>query len=167
MEGMKKGTVSFTYREYNTVEDLSSDDRELVIAARRSSTSAYAPYSKFHVGAAVRLSGGRIVTGANVENAAFPSGICAERNAIAQSVTNYPEEKPIAIAVAANTYDEMTSDYVSPCGMCRQVIAEEELRSGNKIRIILSGSTRILVIESISDLLPLQFNKDSLRTALP
>lgn len=164
---MKKGTVSFTYREYDNIEDLSPDDRDLVIAARASSTNAYAPYSKFQVGAAIRLSGGRIVTGANVENAAFPSGICAERNAIAHSVTNYPEEKATAIAVAASTNDELTSDYVSPCGMCRQVIAEEELRSGNSIRIILSGSKRILVIESVSDLLPLQFNKDSLRIALP
>lgn len=164
---MKKGTVSFTYQEYENIEDLAPPDRELVLAARNVSSNAYAPYSKFRVGAAVRLSDGRFVTGANVENAAFPSGICAERNALAHSVTNFPDEKPVAIAVAALTNNDLTPDYVSPCGMCRQVIAEEELRSGNKIRIILSGRTRILVIESISDLLPLQFNKDSLRTALP
>lgn len=164
---MKKGTVSFTYKEYENTDDLDTLDRELVTEARNVTANAYAPYSKFHVGAAVRLSGGRIVTGANVENAAFPSGICAERNALAHCVTNYPGEKPVAIAVAAINNDDLTQDYVSPCGMCRQVIAEEELRSGNKIRIILSGKTRTLVIDTISDLLPLQFNKDSLRTPLP
>lgn len=164
---MKEGTVSFNYKEYQKIEDLDPDDRDLVLEARNVSASAYAPYSKFKVGAAVRLSGGRIVTGANVENAAFPSGICAERNALAHCITNFPAEKPVAVAVAAVTNDELTPDYVSPCGMCRQVIAEEELRSGNRIRVILSGRTRILIIESVSDLLPLQFNKDSLRTALP
>lgn len=164
---MKKGTVSFNYKEYENIEDLDSGDRELVIAARNVTVNAYAPYSKFHVGAAVRLSGGRIVTGANVENAAFPSGICAERNALANSITNFSEEKPTAIAVAAFTGKDISADYVSPCGMCRQVIAEEEFRSGSKIRIILSGRSRILVIESISDLLPLQFGKDSLRIAIP
>lgn len=164
---MKTHIISVCYTEYYNIAELTPEDRELVIAAREASENAYAPYSKFRVGAAVLLSGGNIVKGANVENAAYPSGICAERNALASCVTNFPAEKPLSIAIAAFTADGKADDNVSPCGMCRQVIAEEESRNGNKIRIILSGSGRFVVIDSISDLLPLQFNKDNLRIAHP
>ncbi|MGE5419273.1 MAG: cytidine deaminase [Chloroflexota bacterium] len=164
---MKTHNISVYYTEYGNIEELTSEDRELVIAAREASENAYAPYSKFRVGAAVRLSGGSIVKGANVENAAYPSGICAERNALANSVTNFPGEKPLSIAIAAFNDGGKADENVSPCGMCRQVIAEEESRNGNKIRMILSGTARIVIVESVSDLLPLQFNKDNLRAALP
>ena len=107
-----------------------------------SADNAYAPYSKFSVGAAIRLGSGTIVCGANVENAAFPSGICAERSALANSISNHPDDKPSAIAIAAKTSDGFTDDPVPPCGNCRQVIAEEELRTGQHIRIILSGKTK-------------------------
>ena len=164
---MKTRNISVYYTEYDNIEELTSEDRELIEAAKEASLHAYAPYSKFMVGAAVRLEGGQIVKGANVENAAYPSGICAERNALANCVTNFPEDKPLAIAIAAFTSDGNSDDYVSPCGMCRQVIAEEESRNGKEIRIILSGSKRTLVINSIGDLLPLQFNKDNLRIVHP
>jgi cytidine deaminase len=115
------------------------------------------------VGAAIRLESGRIVHGSNVENAAFPSGICAERTAIAGAVSNYPDDKPVALAIAAITESGLPAESVSPCGNCRQVIAEEEGRTGRQIRIILSGKNKIQVIDSVGPLLPLQFSRDSLR----
>jgi len=164
---IKTHNISFSYTEYEKTEELNADDLELVIAARESALNAYAPYSDFKVGAAVRLESGTIVRGANVENAAFPSGICAERNALSNSATNYHNEKPVAIAIASITREEFTEDSPSPCGNCRQVIAEEEARTGNKIRIILSGKNKTQIIDSISDLLPLQFNRKNLKTILP
>jgi cytidine deaminase len=160
-------TVSFTYREFDNPEELPGNDLELIDAARLAARNAYAPYSEFRVGAAVRLESGLIVTGANVENAAFPSGICAERNALSGSITNHPYDMPESIAIAAVTKTGLSADSVSPCGNCRQVIAEEESRSGKKIRIILSGSQKTLIFESIGDLLPLQFDEKSLKLNLP
>ena len=153
----KTNSISFSFTEYENLEELESPDRDLVLSARAAALKAYAPYSKFRVGAAVRLVSGRIVSGANVENAAFPSGICAERSALAYSVSNFPEDHPVAIAIAAFSGESLTKGQVSPCGSCRQVIAEEEMRIGKKIRLVLSGSAKTLVIESIRSLLPLQF----------
>jgi cytidine deaminase len=159
--------ISVSYTEYEKTEELDRNDLELVIAARESALNAYAPYSNFKVGAAVRLESGTIVRGANVENAAFPSGICAERNALSSSITNYPDEKPVAIAIASFAGNEFTGDPPSPCGSCRQVIAEEEVRTGYKIRIILSGKDKTRILESISHLLPMQFNRNNLKIILP
>lgn len=160
-------SISFSFKEFENFEEIHDNDRELILAARNSAGKAYAPYSKFRVGAAIRLESGRIVKGANVENAAFPSGICAERSALANSISNYPEDKPVAIAIASMTSEGITINIPSPCGNCRQVIAEEESRIGGKIRIILSGKNKTVIIDSISDLLPLQFNKENLKTIIP
>jgi len=159
--------ISFSYKEYERTEELSAEDQELIISAKKAAKLAYAPYSRFMVGAAIRLESGRIVHGSNVENAAFPSGICAERTAIAGAVSNYPDDKPVAMAIAAITDGGLPAESVSPCGNCRQVIAEEEGRSGRQIRIILSGKNKIQVIDSVGPLLPLQFNRDSLRVNRP
>lgn len=164
---IRTNNISFSYAEYEKTDELDSEDMELVIAARESALNAYAPYSKFRVGAAVRLETGLIVRGANVENAAFPSGICAERSALSNSISNHHKDKPIAIAIAAMTEDGLTEDSPSPCGNCRQVIAEEELRIGNQIRIILSGKNKTLIIANISSLLPLQFNRKKMKIILP
>jgi len=164
---IKTKNVTISYQEYEKTDELHKDDRELVFAARETALNAYAPYSKFRVGAAIRLESGIIVCGANVENAAFPSGICAERSAISNIVSNHPNDKPTVIAIAALTEDGLTDETISPCGNCRQVIAEEESRCGNKIRIILAGKNKTLIIESISSLLPLQFNKSNLKINLP
>ncbi|HEX2974513.1 MAG TPA: cytidine deaminase [Bacteroidales bacterium] len=163
----EKKIVSFSLYEYKNPEEINPQDRELIKEAETASVHAYAPYSKFFVGAAVRLSNGQIVTGSNVENAAYPAGICAERNAIAYAVSNHPSEHVIAIAVVAANEKGITAEPASPCGMCRQVLAEEEYRSGGKIRVILSGEKKTLVIESISDLLPIQFSRDNLDPILP
>jgi cytidine deaminase len=160
---MKTTNISITCTEYNSIEDLNQIDKELVLAAREAAKNAYAPYSKFRVGAAVMLESGMVISGANVENAAFPSGICAERSALSYSASNYPADKPVAIAVAAFNEKGLTKNPVSPCGNCRQVIAEEEFRNNNNIRVILSGETKLQIIEKGGDLLPLQFNRNSLK----
>lgn len=161
---MPSKNITISWSEYKDISELSPEDRTLVIAARDISVKAYAPYSGFNVGAAVKLDDGTIVTGTNVENAAFPSGICAERNALATAVSNYPLRIPVAIAIAARNSNGLTADTVSPCGNCRQVIAEEEFRNGKPIRVILTGSNKFQVIEKGGDLLPLQFNRDSLKS---
>jgi len=158
---MKTKNISFSFKEYDDPGQLEKDDRELVKAAKDAAKNAYSPYSGFSVGAAVRLSGGSVVMGANVENAAFPSGLCAERSALSNCISNHSGDAPVAIAVVAVTGGELTADPVSPCGQCRQVLAEEEMRNGNPIRVILSGSNKTQVIESCSFLLPLQFSRNS------
>jgi len=159
----RSGKISFTYKELDKPEELEHADRELLMSAIKAAGNAYSPYSGFRVGAALRLESGTVVTGTNVENAAFPSGICAERNAIANASANYPGDKPEALAIAAISGRKQTPDPVSPCGNCRQVIAEEELRHTGNIKIILGGSKKIRIIKSAGDLLPLQFNSDSLK----
>ena len=154
--------ISFNYLECERPEELSAEDQELIAAAKAAAKNAYAPYSRFMVGAALRLQSGRIVSGSNVENAAFPSGICAERTAISYSVSNFPNDIPVTIAISAMNDEGVTADNVSPCGNCRQVLAEEENRTGKQIRIILSGSDMIRIIEGCGNLLPLQFSKKNL-----
>lgn len=159
--------ISFSYQLFEKPEELNPDDRELIFAARETALNAYAPYSNFKVGAAVRLASGVIVRGTNIENAAFPSGICAERSALSNAVSNWPHDKVIAMAISALTEYGPTEDPVAPCGNCRQMIGEEELRNENQIRIILSGKNKTYIIESISFLLPLQFNNKNLKVNLP
>jgi cytidine deaminase len=101
--------ISFSYKEYEKSEELDPDDFRLISEARKAALNAYAPYSKFKVGAAVRLTSGKIVRGANVENAAFPSGICAKRSALSNSVSNYPDDKITALALVALTNDILSS----------------------------------------------------------
>jgi len=159
--------ICFSFLEFDNADELPASDRELISTALNAAGLAYAPYSKFRVGAAVRLESGRMVHGSNVENAAFPSGTCAERTALAAAVSNFPDDSPVAIAITAITENGDIAESVSPCGNCRQVIAEEETRRGNQIRIILCMKKKIRVIESISLLLPLQFNMNSLRQDPP
>jgi len=155
--------ISFIYKEFDKAEDLAKADLELLNSAKKASKNAYAPYSGFKVGAALRLESGKIITGTNVENAAFPSGICAERNAISNASANYPGDKPVALAIVAYSGNSHSPEPVSPCGNCRQVIAEEELRNKKKIKIIMEGKSKIRLVESGGDLLPLQFNSNSLK----
>ena len=159
---VKTKNISFTFREYFNIDELEKNDRELVDAAMEASETAYAPYSLFRVGAAVRLASGIIVRGSNVENAAFPSGVCAERNVLANCISNFRDDKPVAIAIAAMSENGFTENPVPPCGNCRQVIIEEETRNKNIIKVILTGRNKIQVIESCSHLLPLQFTKENL-----
>jgi cytidine deaminase len=122
--------------------------------------TAHAPYSEFHVGAAVLLENGKIVTGNNQENAAYPSGLCAERVAIFYASAQYPNSAVKAIAVTVKSKNMVVSEPLSPCGACRQVIAEYENKSEKPIRIIMSGEKGpIYIAKSIESLLPLMFSK--------
>jgi len=156
--------ISISYREYPDHNELNAEDQELIRVSEEAARSAYAPYSQFSVGAAIRLESGKIVHGANVENAAFPSGICAERTALAASITNHPDDRPVTLAISALSAGGSIVEQVTPCGNCRQVIAEEESRWNRPIRILLAGKSKVIEIEGIGQLLPLQFNRKSLRS---
>ncbi len=160
-------SILFTYYEYDSIEDLEKDDRFLTEGAIEAARNAYAPYSHYYVGAAVRLESGMMLSGTNVENAAFPSGICAERNVVANAVSNHRNDRIEAIAIAALTSAGLIEDPVTPCGNCRQVLTEEEVRNGNKIKIILTGVRKIIVIEGVENILPLRFNSGNLKATLP
>ena len=140
-------------------EELSEADREVVDAARTATANSYAVYSNFNVGAAVRLSNGTIVNGSNQENAAYPSGICAERTTLFWANSQYPKEAVEVLAIAAQTGGKELEVPIPPCGACRQVILETEKRFGNNIRIILYGAKQCYIIEDgVKALLPLSFD---------
>lgn len=142
-----------------TVDELSSFDRELVDAARTATANSYAVYSRFNVGAAVRLADGTIVCGTNQENAAYPSGLCAERTTLFWANSQYPTMPVEAIAIAARTEQGELERPIPPCGACRQVILETEKRFDKAMRIILYGAKECYIIEDgIKALLPLSFD---------
>jgi cytidine deaminase len=146
--------------------DLALPDEEIALLdkARAAMLNAYAPYSNFHVGAAVLLYSGEIVIGSNQENAAYPSGLCAERVAVYQTGAQYPGSPIKAIAVTCKTKERIIDIPVTPCGACRQAIAEYESRYNRPIKIIMAGETgQIYVANSIESLLPLSFNRKHLK----
>ena len=145
-------------------EELSQEDRELVDAAKRMVQHSYSPYSHFKVGAAARLSDGRIHGGANQENAAYPSGLCAERTTLFAANALYPELAVKALAIAAFTDGAFTEIPTAPCGACRQVMLETEDRYKQPMKVILYGSKQIYVLESAASLMPLTFVKDDLHS---
>ncbi|MCD8287331.1 MAG: cytidine deaminase, partial [Porphyromonadaceae bacterium] len=135
--------------------ELTSDEKILVEAARTALQGAYAPYSKFRVGAAVRLADGRIVTGSNQENSSYPEGLCAERVALFTAGALPDGGIPIALALAAENNGKAAS--VTPCGACRQVMAETEMRYGTPLRILMCGPEEVRIVDSAQALLPLSF----------
>lgn len=140
--------------------ELSDDERRLVDAARKAVDGAYAPYSHFHVGAAILLDNGVIVTGANQENAAFPSGTCAERTTCYYAHARWPEARFEAIAVAARGTDgEFVADPVAPCGACRQALLEYETLAGHDVRVLLAGRDKVYILPSVHSTLPLAFSE--------
>ncbi len=157
-------TKNIEYKEFKTREELDELDRNLLQKATEASQSAYAPYSEFRVGAALLLENGEIVTGNNQENAAYPSGLCAERVAMFYASAKYPNVSFKAIAITANSDKIMISDPVSPCGACRQVMKEYEVLSKNPIKVILAGQTgAVYIIESVNDLLPFGFGPNNIK----
>ena len=144
------------------VEELDDKDRQLVETSIEATNNSYAPYSRFHVGAAVRLDNGIIITGCNQENAAFGVTICAERTALFAAGAQYPKAKVEAIAITARNADGLLDEPVSPCGTCRQAMVETEKRSGKKLRILLNGKNSVYIIEGIGALLPLTFSDEQL-----
>ncbi len=159
---MKEYKIETVVRIYELAE-LSEEELELVEAAMMATNGSYAPYSKFLVGAAARLQDGTIVTGANQENAAYPSGLCAERTALFAAGAQHPDQPVVALAVAARKGRLFMSRPISPCGACRQVISGVEERYGMPIRILLYGTEGVLVSEGIKPLLPLCFVDEDMR----
>ncbi len=160
---MKKVELKIVATEYSrSRSELEKSDIKLIEAAENIAPKSYAPYSEFHVGAAVLLSNGEIVTGSNQENAVYPSGLCAERVAIFYANSKYPEIAVEAIAITAYSNSQFIEIPVPPCGSCRQVLAETEQRFNKPIRVILSGKKKVLIIEDALSLLPFNFQKEFL-----
>lgn len=155
---MTKNVLEITYEQYGSVEELSAEDRELAQAAVQAISGSYAPYSKFNVGAAVRMSDGTIVTGANQENAAYPSGLCAERTAMFYANAHYPDKAMTAIAIAASQGGVLCEEPATPCGQCRQVMAEYQTKGGRPMSIILVGSKIIYKFDRVDCVLPFIFD---------
>lgn len=159
---MEKREFKLTYAVAHEAE-LCDADRQLVRQAREATATSFAPYSNFHVGAALRLANGMTLQGSNQENASFTTGTCAERCTVFYANARYPQDAVEAIAIAARRSDgSFTPVPVSPCGACRQVLAETEARFGRPMRVLLCGSDDIYIIESAADLLPLSFGADAL-----
>ena len=153
---MKEIEIKSLFRVYG-MDELSQSDRELVSAAMEATKGSYAPYSKFRVGAAARLANGLVFTGANQENAAYPSGLCAERTTLFAANAQYPDQPVLALAIAARKGNRFMSTPFSPCGACRQVISGVEDRFGHPVRILLYGTEGIYECNGIDALLPLRF----------
>ena len=136
---MQKRTIETIIEIYN-FEELSKEKQDLINKAKEQVNKAYAPYSGFHVGAAIELENGIIITGSNQENSAYPSGLCAERVAMFYANSQYPEVAVKTLAIAAYTNGNFISDPVTPCGSCRQVLLETETRFEKDITILLYGT---------------------------
>ena len=155
---MTNKEIKIAYQEYASLQELSQEDHRLAQAAIEATAKAYAPYSNFNVGAAVMFTDGEIVSGANQENAAYPSGICAERTALFYAGASRPDKAVLKIAIAAGQNGVLCSSPVTPCGACRQVMAQYQLKGGHPIEILLIGTERIWKFAKVEDLLPFTFD---------
>ena len=150
--------ITINYQEFSSMDELNAEDRELAQAAIEGMKGSYAPYSHFNVGAAVRMSNGQIVRGANQENAAFPSGLCAERTAMFAAGAKYPDKEMRSLALAGGIYGRITDEPATPCGACRQVMAQYQAKAGAPMSIIMVGAKKIWKFEKVDDILPLIFD---------
>jgi cytidine deaminase len=159
VESMKTITLETQMRVYENREELPVELRELLRHAEEAATRAYAKYSHFQVGAAILMNNGKVVTGANQENAVYPCGLCAERTAAFAASATYPEVPFNMIAITAINPDEPLKEPVSPCGSCRQVLFEYEQKFGHPIEVLLAGQEGpIYHIQSVAHLLPYTFH---------
>ncbi len=160
---MKEIKLKTSFVVFDDLSELSKNDKALFLASKKARDNAYAPYSNFQVGAALLLENNKIVTGNNQENAAYPSGMCAERVAIWNASSQYPNIKILKIFITAKSNVKKVTKPVSPCGACRQTIAEYELNQATNIELFFTGETgKIIKSNSIKDLLPLTFDKNLL-----
>lgn len=160
---MKQLDIHTTIKIYSP-DELSAEEQQLVEAAKKATTRSYAPYSHFHVGAAALLANGEIISGTNQENAAYPSGICAERTTLFYANSQHPQQAVKALAIAARTSEgHWTETPISPCGACRQVMTETENRFGKPMKVLLCSAQEVFVIESAKDLLPVSFSSEDLK----
>ena len=155
---MTEKEIKISFHEYKSLDELEPQDKELAKAAIEAMSGSYAPYSHFNVGAAVRLSNGIIVKGANQENAAFPSGLCAERTAMFAAGASYPDKAMESIALAGGVMGRLAKSPATPCGACRQVMAQYQAKSGRPMSVIMVGDGVIWKFDKIDDVLPLIFD---------
>ena len=158
---MSEKTLTIQYQEFGSVAEMTPEDQALVAAALDAQKGSYSPYSNFQVGAALRLAEGTVVQGANQENAAYPSGLCAERTAMFYANAHYKDVPFESLAIAGSDHGVLCESPASPCGACRQVMAEYQRKSGKPMSVILVGSQRIRKFWKVDDILPFIF--DSLK----
>lgn len=160
---MERRDYTFSFGVFNEPSELPEREESLLAAAKAVLPHSYAPYSKFQVAAAARTESGAIITACNTENAAYPMCLCAERAALAAVASQFPQEKVVSMAITVKSPSQVLVEPASPCGACRQVLAEHEGRHGHRMTIILRGEEGpVYRIDSASDLLPMGFNGDFL-----
>lgn len=160
---MKEINITTKFSVFDGAEQLPNDVRSLMTQAVEIRKKAYAPYSKFRVGAAILLDNGKVVLGSNQENAAYPSGLCAERVAIFQAGALYPEARIVQMAISATADEKPVTSPIPPCGSCRQAIAEYEFKQEYPIEIYFMGETGpVYKSDSLKNLLPFMFDKNFL-----
>lgn len=160
---MKKINVNTSFNVFDSIDELDSKTGDLMNKAIEARKTAYAPYSNFSVGAALLLDNGKVVLGTNQENAAYPSGLCAERVAIFYAGSQYPEAKVLKICITASPKDRDSNIPIPPCGSCRQSIAEYEFKQEKAIEIYFMGAIgEVYKSDSLKNLLPLMFDKNHL-----
>ena len=160
---MKKIEITTIIHKYDSYLELDTEAVQLIDAAKTATKSSYAPYSKFNVGAAVLLKNGEIILGSNQENAAYPSGLCAERVALFYANTKYPDIPVTAIAITTSANSIFFDKAAPPCGACRQVMVETENRFNHPMKVYLAGKNQVNVIEEAGQLLPLSFDSEFLK----
>ena len=157
---MKEVKIESTFYVFDSIEKVPEDIQYLMEQASSARKKAYAPYSKFSVGAALFLENGEVITGSNQENASYPSGLCAERTAIYYAGAQYPNIKILKMAITASSQNKPTTSPIPPCGACRQAIAEYEVNQESPIEIYFMGETgKVVKSNSLANLLPLVFDK--------
>ena len=156
---MRKIEIKTTFSVYDTDHELPEAERQLLREAKKRLDIAYAPYSKFQVSAVVLLANGETVASTNYENAAYPISVCAEHSALIAAANRFPEVPPLAVAITVKAHDKKIDRPALPCGGCRQVIMETQMKNGSPIKVILQGETgEIYVFEKGEEMLPLAFN---------
>lgn len=149
-------TISITYTTYDDISELSEQDRELLLLAKNNLPTAYAPYSQFQVTCTALLENGKHVIGSNMENASYPNCICAEQNTLSTISSNFSDQKVLAMAITFRAKDNDISYPLAPCGMCRQVMLEYEMRQDHPIEVLLQGTSGpIIKLKCSRDLMPL------------
>jgi cytidine deaminase len=155
---MTNKEIKIAYIEYESLDQLGQEDRVLADAAIEAVSQSYAPYSNFNVGASVMFEDGEIIKGSNQENAAYPSGLCAERTALFYASSSRPDAAIKALAIAAGQNGKLCETPATPCGACRQVMAQYQTKGGRPMAVILVGADKIWKFEKVDDLLPLIFD---------
>jgi len=160
---MRKINLNSSALIYESIEELNDEDKKLILEAKNALKNAYAPYSKFNVGCALLLENGKIITGNNQENAAYPSGMCAERVAIWKASSIYPDVQVLKLAIAATSENRTVDKPVSPCGACRQTLSEYEIKQKKPMKVLFTGEIgQVVKTESVLSLLPFSFDSSYL-----